>query len=88
MIARLTPENEEFIRLQIESGTFPDRESVFNAGLALLRERTDLIARLKVGRQQLDDGEFVDHDESSLNRLFGGLRQRAGVADHDEPSGT
>lgn len=90
MIARITPENEDFVRQQIEAGVFPDRDSVFNAGLVLLRERTELVAHLKEGRRQLDEGEFVDYDESTIGRLFDDLRKRAVVEtnEHDSSAAT
>jgi Arc/MetJ-type ribon-helix-helix transcriptional regulator len=90
MIAPITPENEDFVQRQLAAGAFPDREAVINAGLALLRQRIELIERLQEGRRQLDDGEFVDYDATSIRQLFTDLKRRAGAGatGHEAPAST
>lgn len=70
-------ESEEFIRHQVDSGAFPDRDSVIRAGILLLRQRTELLDRLVEGRRQLDRGESTDYDQAGLEQLFARLKQRA-----------
>ena len=48
-----------------------------NAGLDLLRERKQLVARLEDSRRQLDNGEFTELDGPGLRELFEGLSRRA-----------
>ena len=69
-------ESEEFIQRQVESGAFPDRESVLRAGLLLLQQRSELLDRLTEGRRQLDAGEFTDYDRAGLQQLFDRLKQQ------------
>jgi Arc/MetJ-type ribon-helix-helix transcriptional regulator len=69
-------ESEKFIRRQVDSGAFPDRESVLRAGIVLLQQRTELLDRLAEGRRQLDEGEYIEYDEAGLDQLFGRLNQR------------
>jgi hypothetical protein len=42
-----------------------------------LRRHEQLIAKLKEGRRQLDEGEYVEFDEAGLREFFEGLKQRA-----------
>lgn len=77
MKTNFPPESEEFIRLQVDSGAYPDREAVLRAGLILLQQRTELLTRLSEGRRQLDEGEFTDYVEAGLKQLFDRLKQRA-----------
>ena len=64
----LTPELEQFIHNQIESGKFASALEVIEAGIHLLEKREqiykthfeDLLQELSIGIEQLDRGERHD----------------------------
>ena len=70
-------ENEQFVQQEIAKGTYLDQVEALNAGLDLLRERMQLVARLEESRRQLDHGEFTEFDGSGLRELFEDLKRRA-----------
>lgn len=74
MSTGITPENEQFLREQIAAGMFSSRDDVLNAGLNLLKQRQDLIARIHLSRAQLDSGEYTEYDSEGLVRFFDELR--------------
>ena len=67
----LSPENDAFLRRELATGKTQDE--VINAGLNLLRSREKLLARLDEGRRQLDEGQYTEHDDRSLDALFESL---------------
>jgi Arc/MetJ-type ribon-helix-helix transcriptional regulator len=77
MAADLSPETESFIQQQIALGVYPDRSTVLEEGIALVRQRDALRCRLAESRRQLDAGEYVEYDEEGLRQLFEGLKARA-----------
>ena len=66
-----SPENEAFLRRETAAGKA--RDEVIDAGLTLLRSRQKLLARLDEGRRQLDDGDYTEYDDQSLDAFFEGL---------------
>lgn len=68
MDVTLTPELEQFIHTQIESGKFASALEVIEAGIRLLDEREhlyqgrfeDLRQEVLIGIEQLDRGERLD----------------------------
>jgi Arc/MetJ-type ribon-helix-helix transcriptional regulator len=70
MATELPPDAESFIQQEIALGAFQSREDLLGAGVALLKQRRDLINRLAESRRQLDEGEYVDYDEEGLHQLF------------------
>ena len=76
---QVSPENEQFIQQEIAAGTFRSRDEVINAGVELLKQRQDLVNRLRDSRRQLDSGEFEEFDRAGLEELFDNLKRRAGV---------
>ncbi|MFV1968432.1 MAG: type II toxin-antitoxin system ParD family antitoxin [Pirellulaceae bacterium] len=77
MATDLSPENEQFIRREIQAGVFRSKSDAIDAGIELLRRRKELFARIDEGRRQLDEGDFRDYDEESLANRFSELRERA-----------
>lgn len=77
MATDISPENEQFIRQEIQAGVFRTKSDALDAGIALLRRRKELLARIDHGRRQLDEGDFRDYDEESLANRFSELRKRA-----------
>lgn len=77
MATDISPENEQFIRQEIQAGVFRTKSDALDAGIALLRRRKELLARIDHGRRQLDEGDFRDYDEESLANRFSELRERA-----------
>ena len=77
MTADISPENEQFIQREIQAGVFRTKSDALNAGIALLRYRKELLARVDEGRRQLDGGESRDYDDESLRNRFSELKERA-----------
>ncbi|MGF1675919.1 MAG: type II toxin-antitoxin system ParD family antitoxin [Rivularia sp. (in: cyanobacteria)] len=71
MSISLTPELEEFIQNQVESGKYASTEEVIIAGIKLLEEREniykgrfeELKREIMVGVEQLEGGERLDGRE-------------------------
>lgn len=79
MSDQISSENEQFIQQEIAAGTFRSRDEVINAGVELLKQRQDLVNRLRDSRRQLDSGEFEEFDRAGLQELFDNLKRRARV---------
>jgi Arc/MetJ-type ribon-helix-helix transcriptional regulator len=77
MATDISPENEQFIEQEIQAGVFRTKSDALDAGIALLRRRKELLARIDEGRRQLDEGEFRDYDDEALANRFSELRERA-----------
>jgi Arc/MetJ-type ribon-helix-helix transcriptional regulator len=77
MSSSLSNDSEAFIADAIARGAYRTREEVLEAGVERLRRPDPLIERLKEGRRQLDEGEFVDFDEAGLRQFFEQLKERA-----------
>ena len=77
MASDISPENEQFIQHEIASGAFANRQEALDAGVDMLKQRRQIIERLKESRRQLDEGECVELDGAGLRNLFEQLKQRA-----------
>ena len=77
MARELSQKTESFIQQEIALGTFQSRQDALEAGMALLKQRRELIERLAESRRQLDEGEFEEYDEEGLRQLFEQLIARA-----------
>ncbi|OWY66763.1 CopG family transcriptional regulator [cyanobacterium TDX16] len=79
----LTPELEQFIQAQIESGKFSSAEEVVTAGIKLLEEREriykgrfeELKKEIEIGIEAAKRGEIVD-GETVFRQLREKLQQR------------
>ena len=76
MSTEISHENEAFIQEQILSGKFESRSEVLDAGIELLKLRTDLQDRFAESRRQLDSGEHTEYDDEALQGLFQRLKDR------------
>lgn len=71
MNVSLTPEIEQFIKTQLESGKYASADEVIVAGIKLLEEREriykgrfeELKREIMIGIEQLDRGEKLDGRE-------------------------
>ena len=77
MTTDISPENEQFIQREIQAGVFRTKSDALDAGIALLRRRKELLARVDEGRRQLAVGDSRDYDEESLRNRFSELKERA-----------
>ena len=83
MSISLTPELEEFIQSQVESGKYSSTEEVIIAGIKLLKEREkiyqgrfeELKREIAIGVEASDRGEVVD-GEVVFRQLEQKLQQR------------
>ncbi len=77
MAEAISPELEEFIRREIESGRFPNREAVLAHALRLLqRDREEAVAGIKAGLDDASAGRVQPLDEA-----FSELRRDLDIAD-------
>ena len=77
MAETISPDLEEFVRREIESGRFPNREAVLAHALRLLqRDREEAVAGIKAGLEDVAAGRVQPLDEA-----FAELRQDADIAD-------
>ena len=77
MQMNLSPSTEAFLASVVSSGAYRDRVEAIEAGIELLRSRTELMQRLTNSRAQLDRGEGVVFDEAGLADFFVALKERA-----------
>lgn len=77
MRTELSPENERFIAEQVAAGSFGDREKALDAGVELLKQRTEFLKAIDKGRHQLDTGEFIEYDDEGLRQRFEELKRQA-----------
>src|SRR4051794_37920421 len=75
MSSSLTPENEQFVRHQLEAGAYTRPEEIINAGLDILRQRQALKDRLARSARQLETGERADFDQAGLRKWFDEVEQ-------------
>lgn len=89
MNVSLTPQLEEFVKRRVESGLYHSASEVIREALRLLEERDRLREmRLQVlrkmvqeGIDQMDKGEYTEHDETTLAGFFNdvGMEGRKGL---------
>ncbi len=73
----ISPELEEFVRREIESGRFPNREAVLAHALRLFqRDREEAVAGIKAGLDDVSAGRVQPLDEA-----FSELRRDMDIAD-------
>lgn len=73
MKAHLSPNAEAFLTHVVATGIYRDIDEALEAGVNLLRARTELQQRLRNSRAQLDRKEGVDLDDEGLSDLFRSL---------------
>jgi putative addiction module CopG family antidote len=77
MAETVSPELEEFVRREIESGRFPNREAVLTHALRLFqRDREEAVAGIKAGLDDVYAGRV-----QPLYEAFADLRRELDVAD-------
>jgi antitoxin ParD1/3/4 len=79
-------EFQQFVQVVVANGEYASEADVVAAALRLLQQRQhrveQLRAELQIGRDQLDRGDYTEHDEDSLRELFDEI-QNAGQALYD-----
>ncbi len=77
MAETISPDLEEFVRREIESGRFPNREAVLAHALRLLqRDREEAVAGMKAGLEDVAAGRVQPLDEA-----FAELRRETDIPD-------
>ena len=68
------PDLEQFVRHEVASGRYPSADEVVWDGLRLLQERErhseELRAAVRLGLDQLSNGEYTDYDDDALRDRF------------------
>ena len=77
MSNELSSDSESFIQQQVALGVYRNRTDAIEAGVELLRQHKALLDRLDEGRQELDEGEYVEFDGEGLRQFFENLKTRA-----------
>ena len=80
MQIEISPQHNKFIDRQVACGEFRDRGAALDAAVELLRRRTDTLAKIDNGRQQLDAGKFTEYDDETLKKRFDQIKHRAHAA--------
>ncbi len=69
-----SPELQDLVSEQLATGAYASADEVLLQGVRLLAERNRRVEALRrelqIGRDQLDRGEFTEHDQESLRALF------------------
>jgi len=84
MDVALTPELEDLVTAQVESGNYPSRGEVIRDALRLLKEHLDLRDRrleslrqdVAVGLEALERGEYDEYDLEDMGRLASEIKAR------------
>ena len=77
MAEAISPELEEFVRREIESGRFPNREAVLAHALRLFqRDREEAVAGIKAGLEDVSARRVQPLDEAFVE-----LRRESDIAD-------
>jgi Arc/MetJ-type ribon-helix-helix transcriptional regulator len=77
MSSELSSDCESFIQQQVALGVYRNRTDAIEAGVEMLRQHKALLDRLDEGRQELDQGEYVEFDRDGLQQFFENLKARA-----------
>jgi putative addiction module CopG family antidote len=74
MTVEIPAEHQQFVKAAIASGRFESEAQVIGEALRLLEERgrqADYLRReMQVGLDDLERGDYVEHDDRSLKELF------------------
>lgn len=76
MSNEISQENEHFIQLVIEEGSYSDRAEVLNEAVELLKERRELLEHIDIGTRQLRNKEQTEYNDESLRELFDEIQAR------------
>jgi antitoxin ParD1/3/4 len=76
----VSSEVEQIIRNEMATGKYLSENEVLLEAVQLLsardRQLEELRRQVQVGRDQIDRGEYIELDETSLNDLFNALQER------------
>ena len=74
MTVEIPPEHQQFVKDVVARGDFKTEGEVVGEALRLLEERQQTAAYLRremqVGLDELDRGEYVEYNETSLKEFF------------------
>lgn len=81
MSITLPSELEEFVSERVASGEYSSAEAVVSAGIQLLKaqeEQRDQLRRdIDAAIRQIENGEYFEYDDASLDAFFEELKQKA-----------
>jgi len=80
MTLSIPTELEEFVAERVASGEYPSPEAVVSAGIQLLKERDKqrdaLRQDIDAAIQQIENGDYFEYDEASLDEFFAELQAK------------
>jgi antitoxin ParD1/3/4 len=86
----LPPDLSQFVKAEVASGNFASEDQVIIESVQLLRARkqelAELQATLQAADEELDRGEFTEHDEEGLRTLADEIK-REGRREYEETRG-
>jgi putative addiction module CopG family antidote len=85
-VIELPSEFAGFVQDRVARGDYSSPDDVLRAAFSLLEEREQLLADIKAGMRQLEDGEYTDYGPGSLLDFIGDIR--AASARKVRPDGT
>ena len=89
----LTPEQQDFVRLAIESGRFERAEDAVQAAMTLWvereRRRTEILAAVDIAKASIGRGEGIEITQESMRTLAEDVKRhgRAQFAAEHHPAG-
>jgi Arc/MetJ-type ribon-helix-helix transcriptional regulator len=76
----ISPEHQDFVRKEVESGHFANEQALIDEAIELLRSRQGVLDKLKKGIEQLNRGEGVEYGVNDRQHFI------ADILGHAEPS--
>jgi Arc/MetJ-type ribon-helix-helix transcriptional regulator len=76
------PELEQFVSQQVAAGNYPSEQDLVVSAVRVLRDvqarQREFCEDVRLGMEQLEQGDVIEYDEAGFRRLFDELKQRAG----------
>lgn len=80
----LSPEHQDFVRKEVESGHFANEQELIGEAIELLRTRQGVLNNLQIGIEQLNRGEGTEYGRDDRQRFVADIVGRTSAA--SEPS--
>jgi len=77
----LPPDIEEFIHAEVASGRFDSTDDVLHEAIGILKareqQRYELRNDIQAAVEQIENGDYVEYDQTSLHKFLDELKQEA-----------
>jgi len=72
----ISPQHEDFVRCELESGRYNSEQELVNEAIDLLRQRQGVLAKLQIGVEQLRSGECTQYGPADRARFLADILGR------------